>query len=425
MKKIWNKIFSSSFYKSIVILASGSILAQLINFIASPLITRIYSPKEMGDFTYVLTIITLFGTIINARYDISIVNEKEEKDSLVLVVLSFFISIVLATIVTICSIIFVWMVQPEYYIKLKMSLIWVFPLLMISGIINILNAYNNRHKEYKILTKVYVIRSLIQNILMVILGVLFPSAFILLLSQFFGQFFGIMKQSEALFRNKSKKSNINLSELLVIAKKNIKQPLYSVPATFLNAVAYSVINFIISVLFGSASLGLYSISYRVLGIPLSVFSSNIARVHLEKSRSEILTNKSFFQSTKTTFLFSLGLAIPMMIILMLLSPTLFKLVFGESWKEAGVYVQILAPMFAVRMLTGCIGYSFILANRQQIELKFQILLVVALIVSLVITQAFDLLIKGFLLVLSILFSIIYLFEIIMMFKSSKEVEYEN
>lgn len=419
MDKIKKRIYSSAFLKNIMILASGSIIAQGINFISSPVITRLYSPEIMGDFTYILTIITLFGTVINGRYDISIVNEKEEEGSVTLITLSAIVCLFFSVLISIASCFYVKLNNPEYFINLGNNLFWIFPLLMIAGIINILNAYNNRQKEYKLLTKVYVVRSLSQNLSMIILGFFHPVAFVLLFCQFIGQFFGIIKQSEALRKDIINYKLPNIKTLVSSAKHYYKQPLYSVPATFLNSFAYSFINFLIGAFYGNVCLGLYSISYRVLGIPLSVFSSNIARIHLENSTSEYEANKNFYHSTLKTFKFSLLLAIPMMIFLIICSPLIFEFIFGTAWKEAGVYVQILAPMFALRMITGCLGFSFVLSNQQQLEFFFQILLVIALVLTYIFVSIFHLDIIEGLFLISMLFSVVYVMEIFSMIKLSK------
>lgn len=66
-----NKFIGDSF---LMILSSG--IAQVILIITTPIITRLYSPAEFGEFTIFSNIAMILIPIINARYDLLIVNAK-------------------------------------------------------------------------------------------------------------------------------------------------------------------------------------------------------------------------------------------------------------------------------------------------------------------------------------------------------------
>ena len=86
-----DRIRKSSFLKSIIILATGSFIAQIFAVACSPILTRIYSPEDMGIFTYIISLTAIFMGVINARYDMSIVTEKEDSNVMPLLQLSFII----------------------------------------------------------------------------------------------------------------------------------------------------------------------------------------------------------------------------------------------------------------------------------------------------------------------------------------------
>src|SRR3712207_3212540 len=84
-----DKLNKSSFLKNILILATGSFVAQIIAIACSPILTRIYSAEEMGVFTYIISLTAIFMGVINARYDMSIVTEKDDSNIIPLLQLSF------------------------------------------------------------------------------------------------------------------------------------------------------------------------------------------------------------------------------------------------------------------------------------------------------------------------------------------------
>ena len=330
------------FLTSIIILSGGSLLAQGINFVCSMIMTREYSKDAIGYYTYILSIVTMFSTVINGRYDVPIVSSEDEKETWSLVKCSFYISLFVSAVVTIVTYIAYGLKNSDFGGN-TFLLLFVFPMLVIYGLINILNGYNNKYAEYKLISSAYLVRTVFQNIFTIGLGVISPSAFNLLLSQTIGLGFGIKRQCKKLIPNLKEIKAVSVGEMKSTLKKYIAQPLVSVPSSFINALSYSSISLFVGNLFGMNLLAMYSISVRVLGIPLGIFSTNIAKIHLKDASDEIDQNGNFKKCTLKMIGFSAVLSSLMVLFLMLLAPILFGLLYGEDWIESGVYVQILAP----------------------------------------------------------------------------------
>ena len=408
-------IIKNDFIKSIGTLVSGSILAQVVSLICSPILTRLYSTSDFGIFTFVISIVAIFGTIINGRYDVSIVNSNSNEVN-PLIKLSIIICLIISTVVSIGS--YVYFKIDDYSNPIPLSLIVLF-LLIIAGIVNILNAVNNRFRDFKLMTSVYLIRSIAQNSLMLLLAIFKFGSWGLLISQFLGQLIGIRKQSKNIsYKDIFQFSKIALLRVKLVAKKYKQQFLLSAPASFFNALSYSLISIIIGMSYGMAALGIYSISVRLLGLPLNVFSSNIAKVHFSDSTVEIKNNNSYYRSTKKTLLLATIIIIPIMAVLFFAGEWLCSWFFGKAWAEAGIYLKIFIPMFTVRFLVGAVGFSFVLSSKQNIEFIFQLLLIISLILIGILSIIINLNIYYFLALISIIYSILYIIELIIIFRSS-------
>ena len=79
MQNLMKRLYKNSFFRSIATLMSGTIIAQVISFAISPLMTRLYSEEQIGEYTLLLTVVTMFGSVICGRYDMAIVGESDEK----------------------------------------------------------------------------------------------------------------------------------------------------------------------------------------------------------------------------------------------------------------------------------------------------------------------------------------------------------
>nr|WP_315362835.1 oligosaccharide flippase family protein [Cytobacillus firmus] len=414
-----NRLVRSNFIKSITVLTSGSIIAQIITLIASPVMTRLYTPDEIGMYTLIITVISMFSGVICGRYDMAIVSEKSEENVFALIKLSFLISL--------CSSIFVSLGFSLYYEKFNTGnqsymFLFVFVLLLTAGIGLILNAFNNRNKEYNLMTTVLVFRTFMQNITMIVFGLIKVGSIGLILSQLIGQVFGLRKQGRAINKYLGEIKSISKNKLLLVAKLHFKQPIYSVPAIFANSFSYSSINFFVGHLFGLTNLAYYFMSYRILGMPLTVISNNVSRVFFQEASREFDMSYQYKKTFLKTSIFLTIIAIPMVICMYFLAPPLFEWFFGEGWGEAGVFVKILAPMFGIRFIVSPLTTGMIISGKQSFEFAIQILFLIFSIFGYIVVLIAKLTIYQYLTFISIAFSLVYIVYYLILYRYSAKIE---
>ena len=136
------KIFKSGFLKSLLILASGSLIGAVIIAVCEIARTWIFPKEEVGVYTFLIAIPLTFISITSLRFDISIVIEEDERKSLALVKLSFILSIIISFLVTIGFVIFIVGFHTEYN-KYLYCIPFVLLIMLGYSVNNILNSYNN------------------------------------------------------------------------------------------------------------------------------------------------------------------------------------------------------------------------------------------------------------------------------------------
>lgn len=402
-------LLKSDFFKSISLLASGSIIAQLIGVIASPIMTRMYTPEVIGEYTLLLTAVGIFGSIICGRFDIAIVSEPEESNVLPLITLSFLLTIVFSIIVSLGFSIY-YCVSGYSIVQVFFSTVSILVLLLLTGIANILISYNNRYKEYKLMTTVTIIRAIAKEIPMVVGGFLWSTSWSLVISNALGIIFGVRKQSERLQKETEKLKAfkcVRKDDVKKVAIDNKRQLFFSTPALLANNFSYSSVNIFIKELFGAGVLGLYSISYRLLGLPLDVISSNISRVYLEKASKDYNAEGNYTRCFLKTSLLLFGLMIPIMVALYLFAPWFCGWFFGEVYTEAGFYARLLIPLFAMRFIVSPLTVGSIISKKQNIDLYFQITFIIVSILVFIVIKLYSLPLRDYLLSFSIAFAAIY------------------
>jgi O-antigen/teichoic acid export membrane protein len=406
VKKKFKRFSKDKFFRAIATLASGSLIAQSLSIVAAPILTRIYTPYELGFYALILTAESLFGGVICGRYDVAIVTEPDEKKVLPLIKLSFYITVIFSLIATIIYGGYYFVYKDEYN-DYSHIIVLILLMLLLNGIMRILEAYNNRYKDFKTIASVYVLKTASQNILTIIFGLLKLSVLGMVLAHIFGLLAGVKKQSQKLIPQLKEIALINRLEMKNVLKEHYRLPIFSTPALFANRFSYTSIMIFIEILFGLATLGFYTIANKLLGLPLSVLSSNVAKVFHQEAAREYDQTGSFIKSFKKTSFLLMALSIPMVIILYLFSPFVFEFVFGEGWAIAGIYVQILAPMFGVRLVVNTVAYGLQIVHKQKLELILQLMFMLVSIGCFIASFQLDFEIEEYLSIVSGSFSFIY------------------
>ncbi len=409
----------AGFIKSSITLMSGSIIAQILSVCFSPIMTRLYSEAEIGQYTLVLTAVSMFGAVICLRYDMAIVPEEDESKVFAIIKLSFLLDIILSVLVGFGYSVYCSIKGTIQSLSFAGIVFWTTILLLFTGLGHILLAYNNRNKEYKLMTSVHVIREVGRDVSLSGLGLLHFGTIGLLISQTLSVGLGLTRQSKSLRSKKVHWREIGNQELKEVAIKHKKQPMFSVPASFFNSFSYSVLNIYVSNLYGLQQLAYYSMSFRMLGLPLALISTNMSKVYFERASREYEQTGEF----RKTFLMTTGLlgaiAIPMVVILFFLAPFLFGVFFGAPWRASGEYVRILAPMFGIRLVVSALSPTMTIIQKQNWDLYIQILFLLA-------SSATYFLCGGgkgietFLVLVSVMYSVVYIVYYIYMFLHTRK-----
>lgn len=406
-----SNIFKSSYFKSIAVLASGSIIAQLITIVFTPIISRIYSPEILGVYTYTISVASIFMCVINGRYDISIVTEKDENNVLPLVKLSLIVGICITILGSIGCLIYFIIRGIEAYIA-----IYIFLMLLSYAIINVLTAYNNRWKEYKTISSVYIVRTAAQNLGGALFGLVTTTSHCLLIPYVIGQALGIRRQGRPLKGKWNSILNVDYSKIKLVAKSHKNQPLFSVPALLINSLSYSLITIFVEDLYGMYYVGQYSVSVRLLGLPLALIGGNVSKVFTERAAKEYNQYGCYTRTLTSTAIFLICIAVPMVAILIIYSQPLCTLFLGDQWGIAGNYIAILAPMFGVRLITSALSPALIIAEKQKNELLLQSIFIISCIMSFCITKTETLAITDFLRLISVTYTISYVIYLFYIYK---------
>ncbi|WP_185080499.1 lipopolysaccharide biosynthesis protein [Enterococcus gallinarum] len=382
-----------------------SLLGQFFTFILSPVTTRIFSAEQFGFYTLISSVVSMVMPVLSLKFDSLIVSEKDEKDSFIALKISAITIFILSAVTVIMYKIYC------VYSNMELSLIQIvliYSILIITGISNIGVAVSNRYENYNLIGKYNFLRLLAQNILLVVLGLLHFSVNGMLLSLLLGNFLGFINLMKIVPYKEIRKSYIRNNEMKDFFLRNTEMIKYSFPAHFVNSMSYTIFNFLITALYGTETFGYYSLSFRILGMPLVLITSNMAKVFMKNSADEWNEYKSVEKNLKKYTIILIGIAVPFSILLFVFSPFFFSLLFGRNWIVTGNYVRILSIMFGIRLVVSSLMNFFIITRNQAMELLFQSFFLGIAIVIYFVARNLNLQIENFLILISIGYSLNYI-----------------
>lgn len=416
---MFRKLINNPFLKSILTLSSGTILAQALVLISSPIMTRLYSPTEVGAYTAIITVISMFGGVLAGKYEVPIVSVDRDKKAYNLVLLSLVITIGSSLIISLFYTIYLYFFSDNNlsFIFLLFSLIF---LLTTHGMLLIITSLNNRMNRYKTISSSLVIGTILKEIFIILVGFVYPRYSILVIALLIGNLTTLLIQVNKSFDIFASIKNTTITDLKEVGEQFRDQFLFSSPATFFNSFSYSSINLFIEFLFGVTMLGYYSISYRLLGIPISLVTNNVSRVYFKEASREYQMNGNYRKTFIRTSILLALCSIVFVTFLILLGPYTVSLIFGSQWFIAGRFIQILAPMFGLRIIVSPLTVGVTISNKQKYEFLIQVLFLVTSIILFLITLFLNLRINIYIMLISVFYSLIYLIYYGLLFKYSNK-----
>ena len=346
----------SEFNRNILTLMTGSTIANAIPVAISPILTRIYSPEDFGLLALFLAVTTIFGTIVNGRYELAIMLPKKDEDAINIVALGFIIMSLITLILFVIVIIFNEKIVHLLNNKDIGTWLYIVPLsIFLIGLFNLLNYFNNRKKHYKDIAKANIIKSITMVTFQIVVGYLREGAAGLISGQIASQMTANMKLLTNIIKNKLLLSKISKKKILQVAKRYKEFPKFSIAGALANKATGNLTNILISIFYNVSTLGFYSLVQRVLGVPSVLIGNSIGQVFFEEaSKEKQLTGKAVkvFKSTVKK-LFIIGA--PSFGILFFIVEDLFAFVFGEEWRVAGGYARIMIPVFFIGFIVSTVS----------------------------------------------------------------------
>ncbi len=367
------KAFGSDFLRSVSVLISGNILAQLISVITIPIVSRIYSVQAFGEFAIFTSTGSIVSGIAALGMGSAIMAPKEDAKAKDVFYTAFVSILTISTLFLAFSI----LIKPFFHLHqfsipyLSVCLL-IYLNIVLSGLSSILSIYVNRLKKTKVLFWNSLISVLATLCITIPLGLLKFNVMGFILASLCAASVAI---TQMLLRVNPFHRILGFRQIKEIFREYKDYVRFQLPANFISNFGIQLPNQLFSANFGNIALGGYSMCERVMGYPIRLIAAPISTIYFRHATQYVHEGRIGELGAFSLKLINKILLITFLpvALFMIFSTKIFILVLGSKWGPAGEIASILTLQYILVFCNQCISICLVVLNKQRVNLVFSVI----------------------------------------------------
>ena len=347
----WPWLPGGAFARGVLTLASGTALAQALLALAVPVLARLYTPADYGVLAVYASTLTVLVVLASLRYEVAIPLPDDDRAAGAVLALAFLV----LTVTTVLVVVAVWLGGDAFVGALKVPslrpYLWLVPLGFAgAGAYQALSYWAIRRRHFARLSRTRVSQGIGQVLTQAGLGLAGAGAPGLLIGDVIGRVAGGGSLALQAFRDHPM-AGVTRRHLREAAARYRRFPLLTTWSGLFNVGSLQLPSIVLAASFGAAAAGLYAVSYKILVLPTMLVGQAVGQVFLSRAATLAREPDRLRQLSERTALVLFAGGLPVYSVIALAGPGLFGLLLGREWEASGRYAQILAPWFAVWLVS--------------------------------------------------------------------------
>lgn len=369
------------FIRSVTVLTGGTVFAQGLTVLAMPVLTRLYTPRDMGVLAVYAALLGIISVAACLRLDIAIPLPKSDEDgaNLLAAALVSTVSISVAVGIVAASApdsIAHWLRTPELS-----SYLWLLPIgVFFAGGSNALQFWATRKKAFARIARTKIEQSVGATSVQIGLGSFGVRSIGLIIGQIISGgtgFFSLGRR--ALREDRATLRSINISAIRRVVKEYDRFPKFSTFDSLANVASTQVPILLIAAKATPLEAGFLLLAMRVMQAPMGLIGGAIAQVYLSRAPQEYRTG-SLAPFTQRVLGGLIKTGVGPLLFAGIVAPSVFGVVFGSQWQRAGDLVVWMTPWFVLQFLVSPVSMVLHVKDRQHVALAVNVLGLVARVV---------------------------------------------
>lgn len=323
---------TSGLLRATLTLLTGSVLAHALPLLLGPVLTRLYTPGDFGQYALLWAVATNLAVVACARYEFALPLEKKPQGAALLMALCARLLLATTAASTLLALVLLfWR---------GMTPAWLLPAGVLAiGATQWLTLWATRSQRFGLLSAARLVQQGGGAVLQVLLG-LFKAGPVGLLA---GPIVAGLGAAWLLARPAPQGGwrrlvRQPLPRLKAMAARHRDFPLYNTPHAFIGALQDTLTLLLIAAWAGDAAAGFWALALRYLKAPATLLGGALSQAlypQLLQARSAAEARSL----VRRTMLALAVLAAPLAAVLLLWGPDLFTWIFGAQWSGAGALAR--------------------------------------------------------------------------------------
>lgn len=369
-KRNIRSLINSSMIRDSMKIATGNIVAQILAFVFTPILSRIYGPSLFGEFGVFTSSYNMVNGLVTLGLVSAILSPKEDKDasgiykicalsSATFSILIFFILIVASPWTKLID------TSANYYV---ICLLLAFSLI-VNNLVSMNYTWGNRQKAYKLLLWNPIIISLVNFAVAYLFAIFNLKQYGLVLGMIISQaiifVYLFIKLKPLFYKN-------TFRELIVLLKTYSDFTKYQMTSNFIKGIASNMPILAMASFFGQSFVGQYNMGQRLLFMPIAIIGTSLGQVHFKRATDLVNQGKDPGELTYKTIKLVIYVCYIPFLIVSIFGNFIFGLFLGSEWKLSGTIVSIRAIEFIFTAMFYSTSYIFVVINKQRAALIYTI-----------------------------------------------------
>ena len=339
------RLHKGAFLRHVGVLAGGTAIGQATSVLVAPILTRLYTPADLGLLGVFSAFVLTLGGVAAARYDVAVVAADDEDDAAALTCAAVLAAIPLTAVI--CGL--AWLLIRQKWMGFGSMPMHILPFVAVAVFVTAVFAafryWFIRAQIFGTVSKVSVYQGVMRSIVQVALGIVHAGWMGLIAGDVAGRMAGIGRMSHLAWRSlKERTRSFAIRPIVRVMVRYREFPKINMPSTLIDTVALNLTIPLIAQVFGAAPAGQFTLVQRLLTLPLGIISMSVADAFHGRAaayvRDEPHQLRRFYLRTARG-LFLSGL-VPV-VLLIVFAPMTVAFIFGSKWEVAGVLVALMAP----------------------------------------------------------------------------------
>lgn len=358
-------------------MTSASSIGPLIAILASPLLTRLYSPDEFGVFSVFVAILSLILVVSGLRYELAIPLPRSHSSAFHLMALALCLNAAISVVVMFALLIVREPIAAMTKTPALANYLWILPIaIFLAGSYRTFNYWAVRHHNYTSVALTRLSQSVTNIVVQLAAGAMHFGVLGLIVGFILGQVAGTISLARFAKETLPKKVRFSIRRMNLVARRQLNFVRYDVPASLIDTASEQMPSVLLAVFFGPAIAGFYMLAQRTLSLPSVAVGQAMGQVLYGQCRQAIEDRQLGKIVRRMVFILS-GVVLLPTIIVMAWGGELFGLVFGAAWQQSGQFAAWLMIGVAVQFVYSPISMALMATEGQRINLMIHSILLVA------------------------------------------------